>query len=266
MKSNTLYPKIMLLAILIAAIQLLPAQDTAQAQKKYRLCIVKVENGNKEVIDRNFSSKEELDAYVKDNKLEAPEEGDLPVPPVPPAPPAPPAKPGKKGKAMQHEKKIIIIEKEEGSMDGQPDLMVDLSSLGDEDRAKALQELMDMVKGNVEVVHLQKKKAVVNTIPPAGNSQPPADVDGSTADVSGVNVYPNPGNGQFHLVFSVAKPLNVQVRITNMQGKEVYAEALNNYSGQYNKEINAPGLASGNYLLSIEAGGQKIVRQWRMMQ
>jgi len=42
-----------------------------------------------------------------------------------------------------------------------------------------------------------------------------------------------------------------------MEGQEVFAEAMNNYSGKPEKNINAAGLAQGTYLMAVEAGGER---------
>jgi hypothetical protein len=160
--------KTFLLGMLILAGSGLFAQSAgtgkpaAGDEKKYRLYLVKDENGNKEVIDKTFSSKEEMDKYIEQNKIEVPEVSEAPVPPTPPTPPCPAAntkthgdKTDEKG-CDQKQKKIIIIEKEEGSNQGQPSLEITYQNLSAEERAAIIQELLNQKGKEVQIVHQQK--------------------------------------------------------------------------------------------------------------
>jgi Secretion system C-terminal sorting domain len=45
--------------------------------------------------------------------------------------------------------------------------------------------------------------------------------------------------------------------LVDMNGKEVYEEAMNNYSGKMEKDINAAGLSKGTYVVNVEAAGER---------
>ncbi|MCF6360608.1 MAG: T9SS type A sorting domain-containing protein [Cyclobacteriaceae bacterium] len=71
------------------------------------------------------------------------------------------------------------------------------------------------------------------------------------------NFYPNPSNGTFNLKFA-GKEKSTMVRVTDINGKEVYAEDLQNFSGIYDKEINLAGLKKGIYLLQVVQGSKVV--------
>lgn len=73
--------------------------------------------------------------------------------------------------------------------------------------------------------------------------------------------YPNPSEGSINIEFRADKPLNTEVRITNMIGKILYEEKLNNFSGAYNKSINLSENGTGTYLLQIIQGKKVITRK-----
>ncbi len=71
------------------------------------------------------------------------------------------------------------------------------------------------------------------------------------------NFYPNPNNGTFNLKFA-GKEKSTIVRITAINGKEVYAEDLQNFTGIYDKKINLSDLKKGIYLLQVVQGSKAI--------
>lgn len=64
-------------------------------------------------------------------------------------------------------------------------------------------------------------------------------------------VYPNPSNGVFTTSFNTVNADNYLVKITNTLGQVVYSETLNNFSGNYSKEITIAAYGKGVYMLSI---------------
>jgi len=83
-------------------------------------------------------------------------------------------------------------------------------------------------------------------------------------DLPEFNVYPNPSEGQISIDFS-AKALPTTISITDITGKEVYREELNNFDGQYKKQINLAKAAKGAMLLTIQQGDkiftEKLINQ-----
>lgn len=71
------------------------------------------------------------------------------------------------------------------------------------------------------------------------------------------NFYPNPSNGTFNLKFE-GKERPTTVKVTDINGKEIYAENLQNFDGTYDKEINLSGLKKGIYLLQVVQGSKAV--------
>lgn len=68
---------------------------------------------------------------------------------------------------------------------------------------------------------------------------------------------PNPNDGRFNLNFSSAntkKP--VTVKIFDLQGKEIYTEKVNKFSGKYSNHIDISEFGKGTYLLQIVQGNK----------
>jgi len=71
------------------------------------------------------------------------------------------------------------------------------------------------------------------------------------------NFYPNPSNGTFNLQF-LGKDRPTTVKVTDIKGKEIYAEDLQDFGGSYDKEINLSGLKKGIYLLQVVQGSKAV--------
>ena len=75
-------------------------------------------------------------------------------------------------------------------------------------------------------------------------------------NLSEVKVFPNPASGQFHVAFNIGKAADVMLKVTDLNGKEVYAETFNGYSGKFGKEIKSANLSTGTYIVNIQAGNE----------
>lgn len=71
------------------------------------------------------------------------------------------------------------------------------------------------------------------------------------------NFYPNPSNGTFQLKFQ-GKGRPTTVKITDINGKEMYAENIQDFGGSYDQEINLSGLKKGIYLLQVVQGSKAV--------
>jgi len=81
----------------------------------------------------------------------------------------------------------------------------------------------------------------------------------------GMNVYPNPNNGQFIFTCSDANYTTMTFEVISMDGKVVLSEQASNVQGQYRRDMNMYNLANGVYYFRVIADGQtymqKIVKQ-----
>ena len=82
-------------------------------------------------------------------------------------------------------------------------------------------------------------------------------IDAKVLKLEELNYFPNPNSGKFTLAFqSTKKP--TEIRITGIDGKEVYSENLDSFEGSYNREIDLSGQKPGVYLLQILQGKKAI--------
>jgi hypothetical protein len=71
--------------------------------------------------------------------------------------------------------------------------------------------------------------------------------------------FPVPSYGDVQVQFEAeAKPTTVQ--LIDATGKVIYTEQLNNFDGEYNKELNLREAASGNIILSIRQGDKTVAK------
>lgn len=73
---------------------------------------------------------------------------------------------------------------------------------------------------------------------------------------NGLLVYPNPGDGQFKVVYEALKKGTVTIKITNTNYQTVYVEKIKGVSGLLEKEINISAQPKGTYLLTLEHGNK----------
>ena len=73
---------------------------------------------------------------------------------------------------------------------------------------------------------------------------------------NGVSVYPNPNNGSFTLSVN-ANVGALTIKITDMQGRVVYASVDKNVNAGFVKQISLDTQSSGMYLMHILANGEQ---------
>ena len=75
-------------------------------------------------------------------------------------------------------------------------------------------------------------------------------VDGGTA-INDLDVYPNPSRDIFNVSFTSEDVQNLEVRIINVIGEVVYTENLEQFVGQYTKQVDLVTYTKGVYFLEI---------------
>jgi hypothetical protein len=72
--------------------------------------------------------------------------------------------------------------------------------------------------------------------------------------LSDFSCYPNPTDGIFTIQFTqeVAEP--VSIRILNVEGKIIFEESLQNFSGKYSKQFDLSQFGSGVYVVEVKRG------------
>jgi hypothetical protein len=76
-------------------------------------------------------------------------------------------------------------------------------------------------------------------------------VEGGSA-INNLNIYPNPSRDVFNISFTSEEVQNLKVRILNIIGEELINENLEQFIGEYTKQINLSDNAKGVYCLEIE--------------
>ena len=136
MKTATNVTRVFALALLIFAMEFGFAQQTTTdkpQQQKYCIKIVKDENGKQEVISKTFASKDEMDAYMKENKMDAPEMAELPGA----------ASTATGSTADTKTKKVIISETDESAAGGKTSLDITYENFTAEERAQFIQTILN---------------------------------------------------------------------------------------------------------------------------
>ena len=70
--------------------------------------------------------------------------------------------------------------------------------------------------------------------------------------INNLTIYPNPSRDIFNITFQAEEIQDMKVRILNLIGGEILSEDLQQFIGQYTKEIDLSNNAKGIYFLNIE--------------
>jgi len=75
---------------------------------------------------------------------------------------------------------------------------------------------------------------------------------GGGSAINNLDIYPNPSRDIFNISFTSEDKQNLRVRILNVIGEELINENLEQFIGEYTKQINLSDNAKGIYFLEIE--------------
>ena len=70
--------------------------------------------------------------------------------------------------------------------------------------------------------------------------------------IANLEVYPNPSRDVFNVTFTSETIQDLKVRILNIVGEELINEDLQQFVGQYTKQIDLSNNAKGIYFLEIQ--------------
>lgn len=197
------------------------------------------------------------------------------IPAVPEAPGAPAAPKAPETKCI---KKIVIRDDGHGA-----DTMIIKECGKKEDLEKELKEMgIELKEGEGRQVilvrdenitvgsepgHEKKIKVIVKKIELQDPSESERKTQGKNLsgdnklNVEQLNFYPNPNNGKFNLSFNLKEKGTTTVSIFNTEGKKVYNEVLNDFSGDYSKAIDLSGSPTGVYFLNVQQGKNNLVKK-----
>ncbi|MEN0006200.1 MAG: T9SS type A sorting domain-containing protein, partial [Bacteroidota bacterium] len=89
---------------------------------------------------------------------------------------------------------------------------------------------------------------------------PAFDPNARKLDLPAFDAFPNPTDGLLMLQFE-AVPGELDIRVTDLNGQQIYKEQMRNFEGIYNKQIDLRDVSKGAYLLTIRQKGQVFSRK-----
>ena len=88
---------------------------------------------------------------------------------------------------------------------------------------------------------------------PVSWTMPSAKVEGGTA-IDNLAVYPNPSRDIFNISFTSEDIQDLKVKVLNVIGEELISEDMQQFIGEYTKQIDLTNNAKGIYFLEVETG------------
>lgn len=79
----------------------------------------------------------------------------------------------------------------------------------------------------------------------------PSSIANSTLSNENISVYPNPTTAKVNLVLNFQNSTTINICITNMLGKVIFEDKLENFNGRYHKVINLSKYPKGIYLCKV---------------
>ena len=76
-------------------------------------------------------------------------------------------------------------------------------------------------------------------------------IDGGAA-IANLDVYPNPSRDVFNISFTSETIQDLKIRVLNVVGEVIISEDLDQFIGEYTKQISLHENAKGIYFLEIE--------------
>jgi hypothetical protein len=79
--------------------------------------------------------------------------------------------------------------------------------------------------------------------------------------IRNLKYFPNPSSGKITVTFRTDVKTDISVRIIDSKSSEVFIEKLNDFKGEYSREINLSDKSKGNYMLKITYGDKTISKK-----
>lgn len=76
-----------------------------------------------------------------------------------------------------------------------------------------------------------------------------------------VNAYPNPTNGSLNISFTLKTEGDTDVKLVNSAGETIYTESLDDFKGNYAKDIDLADNAKGVYYLVVVQGKEVLTKK-----
>ncbi|WP_424962476.1 T9SS type A sorting domain-containing protein [Ekhidna sp.] len=86
--------------------------------------------------------------------------------------------------------------------------------------------------------------------------------DDHVLELEDLSFYPNPSsNGRFKVRFQVPDENELTIKVSNLQGKEVFSRYFERFGGFYSETIDLSGQEDGIYLLEICQGKKRLTKK-----
>ena len=77
-----------------------------------------------------------------------------------------------------------------------------------------------------------------------------------------LSFYPNPSrNGKIKVRFTTPEEGDLSIKVSNLDGREVFSRYFDRFSGIYSESIDLSGQKEGIYLLEIAQGKKRLVKK-----
>ena len=95
-------------------------------------------------------------------------------------------------------------------------------------------------------------------------TQPTIRLEGGST-IANLEVYPNPSKDVFNVTFTSEQVQNLKVKVLNVIGEELVSDNLEQFIGEYTKQINLSNNAKGIYFLEIETNNGVINKKLMLL-
>ncbi len=131
--------------------------------------------------------------------------------------------------------------------------------MGDADeKPPVLEKVIKSKNGNQ--VFIYKRSDSSNR---AKKSEKPA-ADTEKEKINGLHdlsYYPNPTSGKFTLSFQCDQSDDIAIKVLDSNSKVVFSDLLEDFRGEYSREINLSGRSKGNYIIKVTIGEKSISKK-----
>lgn len=86
--------------------------------------------------------------------------------------------------------------------------------------------------------------------------------DSNLLELADLTFYPNPSsNGRFKVRFNAPEEGDLNIKVSNLEGKEVFSRSFERFGGLYSEMIDLSGQKEGIYLLEISQGRKRLTKK-----
>ena len=79
----------------------------------------------------------------------------------------------------------------------------------------------------------------------------PANIESENSNLQRINIYPNPSNDIFNIVFNTNTKKDIDLRVHNVSGELIFSESLKDFNGNFNRSIDLSQYSSAIYILQL---------------